>query len=92
MGVFNGEYVTAFFKDYFQHIEKIRGPTGKVKVMESARKAVANGSACKEEIQIATNGVEVNDDGKIVPAPASTTDGSLAITGVQCCTRLMGKA
>ncbi|CAD6593909.1 MAG: hypothetical protein ASARMPRED_008178 [Alectoria sarmentosa] len=49
--------------------------------MENAREAVANGSAGKEEIQIATNGVEVNDDGKVVPAAAITTNGALTING-----------
>lgn len=49
--------------------------------MENAREAVANGSAGKEEIQIATNGVEVNDDGKVVPAAAITTNGALANNG-----------
>ena len=52
-----------------------------MQVMECAREAVTNGSAGKEEIQIATNGVEVNDDGRIVPALASTPDGPLPING-----------
>ena len=39
-----------------------------MKVMESAREAVANGYADQEEIEMATNGVEVNADGKVVPA------------------------
>lgn len=81
VGVFNGEYVTPVPKGYFEHIEKVRGETRKMKVMESAREAVANGSAGKEEIQIATNGVEVNDDGEVVPALASSTNGALAING-----------
>jgi amidophosphoribosyltransferase len=45
-----------------------------MKVMESAREAVANGSAGAEEIQMATNGVEVTKDGKVVPAPTHTND------------------
>lgn len=81
VGVFNGKYVTPVPDGYFIHLEKIRGETKKMKVMESAREAVANGSAGKLELDITTRGVQVNGDGKVIPAAAvdeenTSTDGS----------------
>ncbi|KAL9136663.1 MAG: hypothetical protein Q9175_002130 [Cornicularia normoerica] len=49
------------------------------KIVENAREAVVNGSPGKEEIRIATNGIEVTNDGNVVPAQASITSGALAI-------------
>ncbi|MCJ1310310.1 amidophosphoribosyltransferase [Agyrium rufum] len=68
VGVFCGKYVTPVEADYFEHLERIRGETKKLKVMESARVAVANGVAGEREIQMVANGAEVQRDGSIVPA------------------------
>ena len=68
VGVFCGKYVTPVDDAYFVHLEQVRGETRKLKVMESAREAVANGSASEAEYEMATKGVEVNEQGKVVPA------------------------
>lgn len=81
VGVFNGKYVTPVPEGYFEHLERVRGETKKMKVMESAREAVANGYAGTEEIQMATNGVEVDRDGKVVPASSPPPHGSPMVDG-----------
>lgn len=81
VGVFNGEYVTPVPEGYFQHLEQVRGETKKMKVMESAREAVANGSAGAEEIQMATNGVKVTKDGSVVAAQAQPDDSMPVVNG-----------
>ncbi|KAL6721853.1 amidophosphoribosyltransferase [Lecanora helva] len=82
VGVFNGNYVTPVPEGYFEHLERVRGETKKMKVMESAREAVANGSAAvgTEEFQMATNGVEVNGDGDIVAASFPPLQGTSTIS------------
>lgn len=53
--------------------------------MESAREAVAKGSAGQVEIQMATHGVEVDNNSQVVPAPDPTSTvngkGVLHVTG-----------
>ena len=80
VGVFNGEYVTNVPEGYFEHLEQVRGESKKMKVLESARDKVAKGLADDADIQIATHGVDVTQDGKVVPsrAPSDHDDGSFA--------------
>ncbi|KAJ9623275.1 amidophosphoribosyltransferase [Taxawa tesnikishii (nom. ined.)] len=54
--------------DYFEHLERVRGETRKIKVMESAREAVRQGAASEEEVRMAANGVAVDRHGNVVPA------------------------
>ncbi|KAL8688481.1 MAG: hypothetical protein Q9218_005622 [Villophora microphyllina] len=63
VGVFCGKYVTPVDAQYFKHLEEVRGETSKMKVLEKARAAVVNGSADKEELEIAANGVKGFDLG-----------------------------
>ena len=74
VGVFNGEYVTPIPEGYFAHLERIRGESKKMKVIESAREAVAKGSADPQDVQIATNGAEVTNDGMVVPSSSLRAD------------------
>ena len=74
VGVFCGNYVTPVAEGYFQHLEEVRGEGRRMKVMESARKAVLGGVASQDDLQVAVNGVNVDKNGKVVPAAAGGFD------------------
>lgn len=81
VGVFSGAYVTPVHAGYFEHLEKVRGESRKMKIMESAREAVANGSAGQVEFDLATCGVRVKDNGHLVPGSTNASAGSQVANG-----------
>lgn len=68
VGVFCGTYITPVSEDYFEHLERVRGQSRKFKIIDEARRAVAQGTAEEHQIQLATNGAVVTPSGKVVPA------------------------
>ena len=68
VGVFCGTYITPVDERYFEHLEKIRGQTRKMKVADDARRAVAHGAATADQVQIVAAGVAVDKHGRVVPA------------------------
>jgi amidophosphoribosyltransferase len=66
VGVFCGKYVTPVADGYFEHLERIRGESRKMKLRESAREAVVQGVAGEQELRMAAKGVEVDKHGNVI--------------------------
>lgn len=81
--MFCGKYVTPVDDDYFNRLERIRGESRKLKVMESARQAVMHGAATESQVRMAAKGVEVDPHGNVIPAEEedSPINGHAAING-----------
>jgi len=67
VGVFCGKYATPVSDGYFEHLERLRGESQKLKVIEAAKDNVMNGTANEEEISMITNGVTVSSQRNVVP-------------------------
>ncbi|KAK6001046.1 hypothetical protein QM012_003129 [Aureobasidium pullulans] len=82
VGVFCGTYVTPVNSDYFEHLERMRGDAKKLKVMESAREAVRQGTAGEEEVRMAASGVKVDRQGNVVPADEGSNAQATAVSKI----------
>jgi amidophosphoribosyltransferase len=67
VGVFCGKYITPVSEGYFEYLERIRGQSKKLKVLESAKEAVVQGVAGEREFDLIISGAAVDAHGQVVP-------------------------
>ncbi|KFY25339.1 hypothetical protein V491_01798 [Pseudogymnoascus sp. VKM F-3775] len=76
VGVFCGKYATPVTDGYFEHLERLRGETRKMKVLEAAKDNVLNGVADEEDINMVTQGIVVTSKGEVVADAPNNSNSS----------------